>query len=59
MTDVDSATDTETISSVGDAEGYEYSQFAEMDEAEKEQAVFWAYQKAKGRWRQYMKKPNR
>ena len=30
-----------------------------MEEAEKEQAIFWAYQKAKGRWRQYMKKPNR
>ena len=54
----DSATDSDTISSVGDT-NYDFADIAHMSTEEQQQELFWAYEQAKGRWRKFMKKPVR
>ena len=58
--DVDSqytGTDTDTVSSLG--EPYNYSDVQHVDDKGTEQELFWIYQRAEGRYRQYQKKPVR
>ena len=55
----DSETDSETVSSVG-LNQYDYSDIpADGTPDQKAEQLFWAYQRAKGRWRRFMNKPNR
>ena len=54
----DSATDSDTISSVGDT-NYDFSDIAHLSNEEQQQELFWAYEHSKGRWRKFMKKPVR
>jgi hypothetical protein len=57
----DSGTDTDTASSVGEA-WYEYEDiedFENLGEPQQAEELFWAYQRAKGRYRRFMRKPVR
>ena len=57
--DHDSETDSETVSSLGNNNA-EYSDIVDTtDQNYKAEQLFWAYQRAKGRWRKFMNKPNR
>ena len=57
--EADSGTDTDTVSSVGDT-WYDIADIPEgIDETQKAEELFWTYQKAKGRYRQFMRKPVR
>ena len=56
--DWDSGTDSETESSNGDTQ-YDMTDIAHLADEEKEQELYWAQQVAKGKWRQYMRKPTR
>ena len=54
-----SGTDTDTVSSIGDT-WYEYEDIPEgLTEKEQGEELFWAYQRAKGRFRKFMRKPVR
>ena len=53
--ELDSGTDSDTISSLGDT----LHPPASGSTQEAGQEIFWAYQQAKSRWRQYMNKPTR
>ena len=50
-------TDTDTVSSLG--EPYDYIDVQHLDDKDIEQELSWIYQRAKGRYRQYQKKPVR
>jgi hypothetical protein len=55
----DSATDTETVSSIGE-NVYDYSDIPDnLPADQREEAIYWAYQRAKGRYRRFTNKPNR
>ena len=55
----DSGTDTDTVSSVEET-WYEYDDIPEgLDDHQKAEELFWAYQRAKGRYRRFMRKPVR
>ena len=59
--DSDYGTDTDTVSSLG-VEAVDYSDLNIPPDATREyvtQEIFWAYQRAKGRWRSWMGKPVR
>ena len=57
--EIDSGTDTDTVSSVGDNE-YTYEDIpAGLDPVQQGEHLFWAYQRAKGRFRRFMRKPVR
>lgn len=59
--EADSGTDTDTQSSVGEF-WYEYEDipnYNELAEPQQAEELFWAYQKAKGRYRRFMRKPVR
>ena len=55
--DYDSGTDTDTISPLG--EQYDFSDIMMLSQEDQEQELFSIYQRAKGRFRQFMKKPVR
>ena len=56
---MDSGTDTDTMSSVGET-WYDYDDIPDgLDDNAKAEELFWAYQKAKGRYRKFMRKPVR
>ena len=58
-TNVESGTDTDTVSSLGDQE-YDYSDLPQgLDRDQTAEHLFWAYQQAKGRFRRFMRKPVR
>jgi hypothetical protein len=58
-TTVESGTDTDTVSSLGDQE-YDYSDLPqELDRDQAAEHLFWAHQQAKGRFRRFMRKPVR
>ena len=54
----DSGTDSDTASSCGDRD-YDYSDIAHLSEEVQQQELFWAMEHAKGRWRQFSRKPVR
>ena len=54
----DSGTDSDTVSSCGDR-NYDYSDISNLPEEQQQQELFWAQEHAKGRWRQFMRKPVR
>ena len=54
----DSGTDSDTASSCGDRD-YDYSDVAHLSEEVQQQELFWAMEHAKGRWRQFSRKPVR
>ena len=57
--EVDSGTDTDTVSSVGENE-YTYEDIpGGLDPVQQGEHLFWAYQQAKGRFRRFMRKPVR
>ena len=51
----DNATDTDTISSLGDG----LYELPSSNNAEQAAEIFWNYQNSKSKWRSYMKKPTR
>ena len=53
-----SATDTETESSLGDAE-YNFDDIAHLSPEAQEHEIFWQYQYHKKRYRRFTRKPNR
>eukprot|EP00973_Karenia_brevis_P089818 12399613-Karenia_brevis.AAC.1 len=53
----DSATDSDTISSVGTQ--YDFSDIQGMTPAEQDQEIFWKHQRKNGRYRQHFRKPTR
>ena len=53
-----SGTDSDTVSDCGERE-YDFNDLAHLDEQGQQQELFWAMEHAKGRWRQFMKKPVR
>ena len=58
-TNVESGTDTDTASSMGDQE-YDYSDIPQgLDREQTAEHLFWSYQQAKGRFRRFMRKPIR
>ena len=55
-------TDSNTVSSCGEADADfagVLTQIAYLSDAEKEQSIYWAYQKGKSNWRKWMRKPVR
>ena len=58
-TNVESGTDTDTVSSLGEQE-YDYSDVPQgLDRDQTAEHLFWSYQQAKGRFRRFMRKPVR
>ena len=56
---MDSETDTDTESSLGDTQ-YDFSDLApHLTDEQRAESIFWAYQRAKGKWRRFMNKPHR
>ena len=58
-TAMDSETDTDTESSLGDTQ-YDFSDLApHLTDEQRAESIFWASQRAKGKWRRFMNKPHR
>jgi hypothetical protein len=56
---IESGTDTDTVSSMGDRE-YDYSDIPQgLDRDQTAEHLFWVYQQMKGRFRRFMRKPIR